>query len=140
MASWGGPGGRAAAMWRAVFPWAYNHKGKTDGDPDPCTWVFEPDPASSVSYAPLTYPRPSNVEPAPFTPWVFPSRHPQLIGPQHPPCYSISNLDLAYLHIHEGPKVSPRQAQEQLNQRGVGSLYSQVQNGLVALDLLGGEW
>lgn len=40
---------------------------------------------------PLTYPRPPYVVPAPFTPWVSPSRHPQLIGPQHPPGYSISN-------------------------------------------------
>lgn len=44
------------------------------------------------------------------------------------------------LHINEGTQVSPRQSQDQLNQRGVGSLHSQVQNGLVALDLLGEEW
>lgn len=42
----------------------------------------------------------------------------------------------SYLHVDKGPQVPPWQPQEQLNQGRVGSLYSQVQNGLVALDLL----
>lgn len=49
------------------------------------------------------------------------------------------SLPVPYLHIDKGPQVPPRQPQEQLNQGRVGSLDSQVQNGLVALDLLGGE-
>lgn len=43
---------------------------------------------------------------------------------------------MSYLHVDKGPQVPPWQPQEQLNQGRVGSLYSQVQNGLVALDLL----
>lgn len=50
-----------------------------------------------------------------------------------------AHLCLSYLHINKGPQVPPRQSQEQLNQRGIGSLYGQMQNGLVALDLLGEE-
>lgn len=37
-----------------------------------------------------------------------------------------AHLRLSYLHINKGPQVAPRQSQEQLNQRGVGSLDGQV--------------
>lgn len=50
-----------------------------------------------------------------------------------------AHLRLSYLHINKGSQVPPWQSQEQLNQCGVGSLHGQVQNGLVALDLLGEE-
>lgn len=55
------------------------------------------------------------------------------------PSLISAHLRLSYLHINKGPQVPPWQSQEQLNQRGVGSLDSQVQNGFVALDLLGEE-
>lgn len=45
------------------------------------------------------------------------------------------------LHVDKGPQVPSRQLQQELNQSRVGGLHSQVQNCLVALDLLwGGGW
>lgn len=47
----------------------------------------------------------------------------------------------SYLHVDKGPQVPSRQLQQELNQSRVGGLHSQVQNCLVALDLLwGGGW
>jgi hypothetical protein len=145
MASWGGPGGRAAAMWRAVLPWACNHKGRTNGVPDPRLWVFEPRSCLiCISYTRFNHLHPPHyVVHTPFTAWVFPSPTSTahrvltaiLLFYLKPPAHR----HLSYLHINKGPQVPPWQSQEQLNQRGVGSLYSQVQNGLVALDLLGEE-
>lgn len=106
---------------------------------------LNPDPASSVSHIP---PSPTPLcGPHPFHSLgislststahrALMATCPLLLYLKSPGLIS-AHLRLSYLHIDEGPQVPPRQSQEQLNQCGVGSLYSQVQNGLIALDLLG---
>lgn len=59
-----------------------------------------------------------------------------------PPLFSVTSHTIAHsnlgphLHVDKGPQVSPRQLKQQLNQGRIGGLHSQMQNCLIALDLL----
>lgn len=76
-----------------------------------------------LAYVPLAIPsiahRPPNI-PLPFSIYLTQSRSDR--GP--------------HLHVDEGPQVSLWQLKQQLNQGGIGSLHSQMQNSLIALYLL----
>lgn len=51
--------------------------------------------------------------------------------------YTIAHSNLGpHLHVDKGPQVSPGQLKQQLNQGRIGGLHSQMQNCLIALDLL----